>query len=149
MGTHTAMRDQGEWTLEDVIAHYKRNNLPLPKELRGKALPPEQADQKASTPKPSKMRNIKVDEDGETYDSRREHRRWKELQLMIRAGEIVAVARQVWFRLAEKISYVADFVILWPDGHYTVEDAKGRRTDVYIIKKKLMKQKLNIDIVEV
>ena len=44
--------------------------------------------------------------------------------------------------------YIADFVVLCPDGHYTVEDTKGKRTDTYIMKRKLFREKYGFDIVE-
>ncbi len=44
---------------------------------------------------------------------------------------------------------MADFVVLYPNGRYVVEDAKGVKTDVYKIKKKLMKETYNIEVIEV
>lgn len=98
--------------------------------------------------KPSKYRNRHTEFNGKTYASQREANRAAELQLMVRAGEIMAVCEQVPFDLPGGIKYIADFVILLPDGTYRVEDAKGVKTDVYKLKKRLMRKK-GIEIVEV
>lgn len=92
------------------------------------------------------------------YDSVREKARHRELQLMERAGLISGLERQVKFELIpahydkngkcdeRSCSYIADFTY-WKNGQFIVEDCKGFRTDVYIIKRKLMRQK-GYDILE-
>lgn len=98
--------------------------------------------------KPSKYRSKKVEYGGEKFDSKRELQRWLELRLMLRAGQISDLRRQVPFELIPKqkdpdgkavraVSYVADFVYT-QNGRQVVEDAKGARTRDYIIKRKLM-----------
>ena len=84
------------------------------------------------------------------YDSRKEHRRAIELQMMQRAGIISNLREQVSYELIptqhdEKgkvieraCSYVADFVYVDEHGNTIVEDTKGMRTDAYRIKRKLM-----------
>lgn len=83
------------------------------------------------------------------FDSKAEERRWYELSLMEKAGEIKALQRQVKYELipSQKIdkkvveravTYVADFVYYTPDGQLVVEDVKGMKTTDYIIKRKLM-----------
>ena len=101
--------------------------------------------------KESKYHSEKVTIDGETFDSRREARRWTELKLLEKAGEIKDLRRQVKFvliptqrdesgKLIEKeCSYLADFT--YTDartGEEIVEDAKGYRTPEYVLKRKLM-----------
>jgi len=106
---------------------------------------------KSGQPKPKqpKYHNVKTTVDGITFDSKRESRRWSELQLLIRSGEIVSVARQVPFQLTPSIKYIADFIILKKDGTYTVEDSKGVRTKEYSLKKRMMRDILGIEIQEV
>ena len=98
------------------------------------------------------------DLDGQTYDSKKELRRWHDLQLLERAGEITNLRRQVKFKLipAQRIagkvverecSYIADFVYE-RDGVTIVEDCKGFRTDTYKIKRKLMLERYGIRILE-
>lgn len=95
---------------------------------------------------------------GERFDSKREYRRWKELQLMEKAGEISSLKRQVPFVLVcahppefkRPIKYIADFVYIDErTSHVVVEDAKGMKTPAYNIKKRLMFDKYGIMIQEV
>lgn len=89
--------------------------------------------------------------DGIKFDSKREAKRWSELQLLERAGEISNLQRQVPFPLfgrddpiqtptGRQMRYIADFV--YTDnrlsGATVVEDAKGWATDVYKIKKAIL-----------
>lgn len=104
----------------------------------------------------SKYGNRKIKTEDGTFDSQHEHKRWIELKLLQRAGEIKELERQVKFELVPKqdgeraIHYVADFVYIDNrTGEKIVEDAKGAKTDVYIIKRKLMLYKHNIRVKEV
>jgi hypothetical protein len=64
-------------------------------------------------------------------------------------SERIIVLEQLPFPLVGGVKYVADFVILHPDGKYEVLDAKGMKTDVYRIKKRQMKELWKIEIMEV
>ena len=46
-----------------------------------------------------KYKNKKITVDGESFDSKREYRRWCELRLLERAGEITDLQRQFKFVL--------------------------------------------------
>lgn len=118
----------------------------------------------------AKYHNRKITRDGVTFDSRKEFRRYEELQLLQQAGEITNLRRQVKFvliptqREPSKIGsrggvkkgkllerecvYIADFVYS-ENGKTVVEDAKGMRTKDYIIKRKLMLYTQGIRIREV
>lgn len=107
----------------------------------------------------SKYRNKKVTVGAETFDSRREYERYRELVLLMRAGKIHDLHRQVKFELipAQKegnkvveraVYYIADFVY-WIGDEMIVEDAKGYRTDTYKLKKKLLLYRRGIKIQEV
>ena len=98
----------------------------------------------------SKYHSRKINRDGETFDSVKEYRRWCELKMLEKAGQITIIGRQVKFNLipSQKDSetnkvieracdYVADFVY-WDGKRYVVEDTKGFKTKDYIIKRKLM-----------
>ena len=99
--------------------------------------------------------------DGIQFDSRKESRRYAELKLLQKAGEISNLELQKKFLLipSQKIggrvverecSYVADFVYTdTKTGNIVVEDTKGFRTKDYIIKRKLMRYLLGINIREV
>lgn len=94
-----------------------------------------------SEKKASKYGNEKT-EDG--YDSKREARVAKDLHSLERAGNIKNLQEQVPFVLVEGrdgvrgISYVADFVFEDPDGKEHIMDAKGMKTPVYKLKKKML-----------
>lgn len=108
-----------------------------------------------------KYGNVKVD----GYDSKREARFARQLDQMRLANDpaerVVEVREQVRFelippqcddkgRLVErKCEYVADFVVRFANGVEAVFDAKGVRTDVYVMKRKLMLQVFGIRIREV
>lgn len=109
----------------------------------------------------NKYGNRKTVLDGLVFDSKHEAERWIELKYLERAGLIKDLQRQVSFvlipalkdydtgKVVERaVKYIADFTYYEKD-KYVVEDAKGMRTDVYKIKKKLMLQKYGIRIKEV
>lgn len=128
--------------------------------------------------KNSKYKNKKITVNGVTYDSLREYRRHRELLILERAGIISDLRTQVTYELipsafeevptGEKyrrgprkgelktkkvciersVDYIADFVYT-ENGNTVVEDAKGKRTKEYIIKKKLMLWVHGIKIQEV
>lgn len=81
--------------------------------------------------KRSKMGNRKRVQDGETFDSGLELRRWNMLCLMQRVGEISGLRHGVKFPLlvqgVQIGTYKADFVYL-QNGVQVIEDAKGHRT---------------------
>lgn len=108
----------------------------------------------------SKYGNLKVTRDGMTFDSIKEYRRFCELRLLERAGEVAELRRQVKFELLPSqrvdgkvverpVTYIADFVYTDKDGQQVVEDTKGVRTKEYIIKRKLLLHKYGIRIREV
>ena len=111
--------------------------------------------------KPSKYRNIRTKVDGITFASKREAKRYTELKLLERAGEISHLELQPRFPLeveGEKICvYVADFQYWDHDSERTgalpgrchVEDVKGVRTPVYKLKKKLVEALYDVVIEEV
>lgn len=93
------------------------------------------------------------------FDSKKEAGRYYELSMLLRAGVISNLRLQVPFELipAQRINgkvverackYIADFVYM-ENGKMVVEDAKGMRTDVYKIKRKLMLKEYGIKIKEV
>lgn len=123
--------------------------------------------------RPSKYHNKKVEVDGMLFDSQREASVYKGLKIRQDLGEIFEIRRQVVFvllppqlevqeyhdkkgrprqrtRVAEKaVKYIADFVVIYANGDQEVIDAKGMRTAVYKIKKKLMRYVHGIKITEI
>lgn len=99
--------------------------------------------------KRSKYGNKKTTIDDEKFDSQKEARRWGELKLKHRAGLISKPIRQYAFDLPGGIEYRADFVYFdYQARKFIVEDTKGVRTDVYIIKKKLLLEACGLEILE-
>lgn len=82
-----------------------------------------------------------ISSDGKVFASKREANRYEELLLLQKAGEISDLKCQVPFEMVingiKVCKYIADFTYQYK-GQYMVEDAKGYRTDVYKLKKKLM-----------
>ena len=107
----------------------------------------------------SKYHNRKTECDGIIFDSKREAARYKELKLLLTAGEISDLRMQVPYELIPTfklkgetfrgMKYVADFVYRDKNGNEVVEDSKGMRTDIYKLKKKLMAYIHHIVIQEV
>lgn len=103
--------------------------------------------------RPNKYGAVKTVVDGITFDSKAEAKRWQQLKVMEQAGEIHSIVRQPVFPLYVNgnlvCKYVADFKYLQRSGGLVVEDVKGVRTAVYILKRKLVKAIYGIDILEI
>lgn len=107
--------------------------------------------------KKSKFRNQRVEDNGVFFDSKKELKRYKELRLLLKAGKIGFLARQVEYPLmieGEKAaSYIADFQYTDSEtGETIVEDVKSditRKLPVYRLKKKMMLLQHKIKIKEV
>lgn len=95
------------------------------------------------------------------FDSRKEARRFDELMILLRRGDIRDLKLQPQFTLQEAyttpegnrvraIRYQADFSYS-TDGGLVVEDVKSKatKTRVYAIKKKLMLERYGIEIKEI
>ena len=95
----------------------------------------------------------KTEVDGFIFDSRAEARRYSELILAERAGEISNLSLQPVFPIIvneKKIGkYIADFQYTDRDGNRVIEDVKGVSTPVYRLKKKLVEAIHEINITEI
>lgn len=106
----------------------------------------------------SKYNNIRTTISGHTFDSRHEAERYIVLRSMEKSGLISNLRLQVPYELVQgqKIKgktirpsyYIADFAYT-SGGEEVVEDAKGVKTAVYQLKKKLMADRYGILIQEV
>lgn len=109
----------------------------------------------------SKYRNTKAIVDDIKFDSILEARRYEQLKLLEKAGEIKDLKLQPEFELIprfkkgkktwRKTIYKADFCYFDNKlGKVIVEDTKGFKTDVYMLKKKLFEYKYpDLEIKEV
>jgi hypothetical protein len=101
----------------------------------------------------SKYGNRKIHTPDGWFDSQRELKRWGELKLLERAGQIKNLKRQVQYELVPKVAgfraayYVADFVYD-EKGKTVVEDSKGFRDRLYMLKRKLMMWRHGIAVLE-
>lgn len=106
---------------------------------------------------------------GIRFDSKKEAERYDELMLLLRAGKIRKLKLQPEFTLQEAfttedgeriqaVRYRADFAYerpTKPDCTGTVywipvvEDVKGKKTDIYSLKRKLMRERFNIEVIEI
>lgn len=105
-----------------------------------------------------KYRNKPVIVDGLKFDSGKEAKRWQELKLLERAGQITQLNRQIAFALAPSVKIVgekrarpalrfkADFVYYRGD-EYVCEDSKGFADTAFRIRQHLMKSVHGIDVV--
>lgn len=111
--------------------------------VRGVALPGEQVE--------SKYKNIRVGQ----YASKKEAAYAETLAMAARAGAITGLVEQPKFLLIppqpgmRPTHYTADFSYLDIDGVRHVVDAKGFKTEVYRLKKKLMRWVHQIEVEEV
>jgi len=85
----------------------------------------------------SKYRNKKTQLDGHTFASKAEARRYTQLELLKKSGEITGFMIQPSFLLDEGVRYMADFMVCGADGSVWVEDVKGVETQAFKIKKRL------------
>ena len=125
--------------------------------------------------KTNKYNAKKVSVDGIEFDSKKEARRYQELLLLQKAGEIYMLERQKVYELLpaqrepdtvgkrggvikgklleRAVEYVADFVYTDKNGKTVVEDVKGFREGgayaVFVLKRKLMLYRYGIKIIEV
>ena len=98
----------------------------------------------------NKYRNKKIVIDNKEFDSIAEGRRYRELALLERAGEIENLQLQPHFLLQEsfkkngktyrKIEYIADFMYE-QKGKVIVEDVKGMETKEFKLKHKMFEYK--------
>jgi hypothetical protein len=129
-----------------------------PLELQKRALKalaeqyPEQDGYKMKPPKRSKYGNKRTLYDGIWFDSGAEAERYKTLKLWQSAGIITNLELQPQYPCVingkKCFLYKADFRYT-RDGKQVIEDVKGMRTDVYIVKKKVIEALFGIEIMEI
>lgn len=100
---------------------------------------------------------------GQTFDSMKEARRWRDLTWLERGGVIRGLTRQVKYTLIPKqyingklkereVTYIADFVYQDENGQLVVEDVKGYKKGphyaVFVLKRKLMLSVYGIEVQE-
>ena len=102
----------------------------------------------------SKYKNIITKVGNIKFHSKKEAKRYQELLLLKKAGEIKELELQYPFKVAIEnkhiCTYYADFVYQDQDDNMTVEDVKGGiKTPVYKLKKRLVEAYWGIKITEI
>lgn len=93
--------------------------------------------------------NAKITErDGIKFRSKKEAKRYDELVLAKESGDIIFFLMQTPFHLPGNVKVVMDFVVFWSDGHVSIEDVKGKRTEQFIRNKKLVEALYPVTIEE-
>jgi hypothetical protein len=132
-----------------ILGEKRSRDIPTPKKDETPKNKP--AGGKKPHSKPNKYRAKRViDENGVKFDSETEFRRYRHLEYLSQIGEISNLRRQVVYNL-NVCKYIADHVYVDKSGREIVEDVKSKYTKnlaVYRIKKKLMKERFNIDVCE-
>lgn len=103
--------------------------------------------------KKSKYGNNKKEVDGILFDSEKEAKRYSELKMLLKAGQIGLLELQVPFELnpggTHSLKYIADFTYYDSrTGEKIVEDTKGYLTQIYRKKRRLMLKVHGIKIIE-
>ena len=100
----------------------------------------------------TKYGNKWVEIDGIRFQSKKEGGYYQFLKAEKPAGRIIDFKRQVPFPIhINKIlicRYYADFAVYYPNGKVNIIDVKGFKTDVYKLKKKMVKAQYGIIIIE-
>jgi hypothetical protein len=108
---------------------------------------------KFEIPKRMKYRNVKVEVDGYKFDSKKEAAYYGKLKVLKASGVVLDFKMQVRYDFVingVKIGfYKSDFDVIWKEGGLKVTDAKGFKTPVYQLKKRLMKALYGIVIKEI
>lgn len=96
-----------------------------------------------------KFRAIPTEVDGIKFSSKKEAKRFRELRLLEKSGELLFFLRQTPWHLPGNVKYLSDFFCFWKDQTATIEDVKGMRTPMYILKKKQVEAIYGIAISEI
>ena len=90
--------------------------------------------------------------DGILFDSAKEAQAYWGLSQLEKSGKIAELRRQVTFAITVNgihvCNYIADFTYYDEKRDYVVADAKGMRTQVYTLKKRLLLAARGIEIKE-
>lgn len=76
-----------------------------------------------------------VNDDGQNFSSKLEHRYYQKLKLLEKTGHILFFLRQVPFHLPGNTKYVVDYQVFYSDGTVQFVDVKGMTTPMFILKK--------------
>jgi len=84
-----------------------------------------------------KFNAVAVERDGFKFKSKMQRRRYDDLVLAQKAGDVVMFLQEVPFRMPGTV-YWADFLVFWASGVCSVEDVKGVETATFKTKRRMM-----------
>jgi hypothetical protein len=130
------------WT-EDALAQFEKRRQEWMS--KGTVRTNEIARPAETSPAASKARSkygaVRTEADGHKFASKKEANRWMDLRLLEHAGHVQELKRQVPYELEVNgitiCTYIADFVYR-KGAELVVEDTKGMKTPLYLLKAKLM-----------
>lgn len=97
-------------------------------------------------------KNVWETVDGIKFQSKKEARRYQQLKHLLDLGQISELRLQVRFpvHINDRLmfTYVTDFVYIDSVAGEIVEDVKGVKTDIYLLKKKIVEAVYDIKIIE-
>jgi len=96
----------------------------------------------------TKYRAKRVTIDHINFASKKEAEMYLKIKAMEKSGEILYFLMQVPFNLPGGVKYVCDFMLVYPDELIRYVDAKGFKTQMYILKKKQVEALFPIKIEE-
>lgn len=152
----------------EIVASINLTDLPPKYQAQALAKLAKQEQRKKAEPQQparSKYGNVKTGRGDLHFDSKKEAHRFDELAVELAAGTIKDLRLQVEFTLqaaytaptgerVRAIRYLADFAYYRDNGgnwEYVVEDVKSKptRTKTYMMKKKMMADRLGLTITEI
>ena len=86
--------------------------------------------------------------DGFKFPSKKEARYYDELKVRVKAGEVYFFLRQVPIHLPGGVLMRIDFVEFWANGTVHFIDTKGKRTEQYKAKKRMVEALYPFEIEE-
>ncbi len=108
---------------------------------KGKSVP-------LTNPKPSKYGAVMETCQGIRFQSKKEARYFRELQARVSLGVVRYFLRQVPFDLSGGVKYRVDFMEVLKDGRIRYVDVKGFRTQMYVMKRRMVEATYPVKIEE-
>lgn len=96
-----------------------------------------------------KFHAVPTEYGGRKYPSKKQAQYAQELELRIKAGEVLFYLEEVPFRLPGGIIYRLDFMEFWANGEVHLVETKGMKTRDYLIKKRMVETLFPVSIEEV
>jgi len=97
----------------------------------------------------NKYKNEPIIIDGIRFQSKMEGKYYSQLKVLKQAGIVKSFERQVPFKVSKKRKYFLDFKVHYSDGRIEYVDVKGKKTQMYLLKKDIVEENYGIKITEI